>query len=236
MRALDDMPAGGVTVEARGVSGDGSVIVGWGNAGGLESEAFRWTAQGGLTGLGNVAGGFDSRAAAVSEDGSVVVGQGYAPNDTGGLVLQAFRWTEAEGMRSLGLTPYGSISAALGVSGDGDGVVGLTNGRQGTEAFVWREGAGIRTLWDVLVEAGTDPAADGWTRLLGATGVDAAGHTVVGYGVRGGNQEAFSAVLIPEPGAAGITLLLPLLLRRRAPWRGTGSVPPAARARPAGGT
>ena len=63
-------PPDGGAVNA--VSGDGSVVVGV--SGGLGGEAFRWTAAGGMVGLGRRPGDYYSYARGVNADGSVVVG------------------------------------------------------------------------------------------------------------------------------------------------------------------
>jgi uncharacterized membrane protein len=72
--ALGDFPGGEVNSGARGVSSDGSVIVGYGQPGdGL--EAARWTAAEGMIGLADLPGGPDfSVANGVSADGRVIVG------------------------------------------------------------------------------------------------------------------------------------------------------------------
>ena len=54
-------------------------------------EAFRWTAEEGMVGLGNVPGCDLSSATAASWDGSVIVGRSCG----------SFIWTEATGMRRL---------------------------------------------------------------------------------------------------------------------------------------
>ncbi|MHB1034843.1 MAG: hypothetical protein ACYC0Y_09370 [Pirellulales bacterium] len=66
---------------AADVSADGSVVVGGRWIGGdiwLGAEAFRWTAAGGMVGLGNLSPGLNDNgeATGVSADGSVVVGYG----------------------------------------------------------------------------------------------------------------------------------------------------------------
>ena len=64
---------GGDYSEARGVSANGTVVVGFAvNAAGRE-RAFRWTASGGMQDLDTL-GGYVSYAYGVSADGSVVVG------------------------------------------------------------------------------------------------------------------------------------------------------------------
>ena len=74
MVGLGDLPGGDFSSGAYGVSGDGSVIVGYGSsASGL--EAFRWTSDGGMVGLRRLMpGGADFESYAfhdVSGDGSV---------------------------------------------------------------------------------------------------------------------------------------------------------------------
>jgi uncharacterized membrane protein len=105
---------------ARGVSADGSTVVGgtyYGNRG-----AFRWTEAGGLQSLGSLSE-YSDWAFAVSADGSVIVG-GSDP---------AFIWDAAHGMRSLrgvlvdelGLNLDGwNLRYATGISADGLTIVG----------------------------------------------------------------------------------------------------------------
>ena len=79
---------GGNRSEARGVSADGRVVVGWSYNAAGEYRAFRWTVDGGMQDLGTL-GGSESWANGVSADGSVVVG--WAENAAGD--WRAFRWT-----------------------------------------------------------------------------------------------------------------------------------------------
>jgi hypothetical protein len=68
----------------------------------------------------------------------------------------------------------------------------------------------MERLWDALLAAGVDPAADGWSRLEFAKAISADGNTIVGDGVRNGNQEAFVAVIptmVPEPTSGALALL-----------------------------
>src|SRR5262249_26072669 len=87
-------------------------------------EAFRWTQQNGIVGLGDLPGGvFSSEAHAVSADGSVVVGKGTTNSGD-----QAFNWDPQHGMRVLqdvlsqqyGLTLAGwKLASADAISPDG---------------------------------------------------------------------------------------------------------------------
>ncbi|GAI92515.1 unnamed protein product, partial [marine sediment metagenome] len=152
---------------ARGVSADGSTIVGESEST-LGQEAFRWTQANSMVGLGLMAGGeYGSKAYAASADGSVIVGFGHF-----GGHLEAFRWTESGGMQSLG------EGIAYAVSADGSVVVGSDNG-----AFIWDQYNGKRDVKEVLEnDYGLD--LTGWS-LTKATGISADGSTIVGYGNNG---------------------------------------------------
>ena len=141
MTGLGDLGGGIFDSAARGVSADGSVVVGYGTSASGQ-EAFRWS--GGLmTGLGDLPGGsFASGAQAVSADGNVVVGSSTSDNGP-----EAFVWRQTTGMQSLvslllaqGINPsadnWGTLLQATAVSFDGRYVVG--HGIRGgtTEAFL----------------------------------------------------------------------------------------------------
>jgi probable HAF family extracellular repeat protein len=151
MTNLGDLPGGNVSASAWGMSADGSVIVGQSSSsasfasGASREEAFRWTAAGGMVGLGDLPGGiFSSRAEAVSGDGSAVVGFSYSANG-----VEAFRWTTASGtMTPLGDLPGGAYnSQAHVVSADGNVVAGhssIVNFDE--EPFRWTAASGITGL------------------------------------------------------------------------------------------
>jgi probable HAF family extracellular repeat protein len=173
-QGLGDLPGGSFYSGARGVSADGSVVVGTGNSangcfGGCW-EAFRWTQATGMVGLGDLPGDvFSSEASAVSADGSVVVGQSKSASGS-----EAFRWTQATGMVGLGDLPGGSFySGASGVSADGSVVVGNSQsanvGLYFSEAFRWTQATGMVGLG--LLEGGVSSRA---------SAVSANGSVVVG--------------------------------------------------------
>jgi probable HAF family extracellular repeat protein len=200
MTGLGDLPGGAGISRANGISADGSVIVGTGTSA-SGTEAFRWTAATGMVGLGDLPGSsFRSDATAISADGTVIVGN--SASSTGS---EAFRWTAATGMQGLGVWPGSpnAVSRAFDVNADGTVIVGNAI-VGGTEAVVWRNSGDIERLWDVLLSAGVNPAADGWTLLQSANAVSDDGLTIVGTGQRNGETVGFVAV-IPEPAA------LPLL-------------------------
>ena len=170
---------------ALGVSTDGSVIVGSSDSS-AGSEAFMWTAAGGMLSIGDLPGGStDSEAAAVNNDGSVIVGKGRNATAT-----HAFRWTGGV-MTDLGDLPGGiDLSKALGVSGDGSIVVGQAADASGLVAFIWDASNGMRSLKSMLAAAGTTGLA-GWT-LRSANAISADGKVVVGTGINpSGNTEGW---------------------------------------------
>jgi uncharacterized membrane protein len=132
---LDTLP-GHTSSGARGVSADGSTVVGQSTAPSV-AEAFRWTAVGGMTGLGFLPGASSSLAMAASGDGAVVVG------DSGG---HAFLWDAVNGMRDLkdfatselglDLTNW-TLKKANAISADATTIVGdAVNPSGATEGFV----------------------------------------------------------------------------------------------------
>lgn len=128
-------------------SADGSVVVGASTSdtgGPPGNEAFRWTENEGMVGLGfilDMTYGAPSTATAVSADGSVVVG--YSDFSAGD---QAFLWTAGDGIRllrdilaaDLGLDLTGwTLESATGISDDGLTIVGTgINPNGDTEAFI----------------------------------------------------------------------------------------------------
>jgi probable HAF family extracellular repeat protein len=196
MQGLGDLPGGPFASGASGVSADGSVIVGTSTiSDSNKSEAFRWTSGGGMVGMGDLlpGGGFGSWAGGVSADGSVIVGGSSSASASWG---EAFRWTSDGGMVGLGLLPGAFSTSATGVSGDGSVVVGEISwypNPGGT--FYWTADGGMRALWDVLLSHGVNPAADGWSSLYSVGGISADGNTIVGFGERNGQPEAFVAIL-----------------------------------------
>lgn len=124
---LGDIPGGPFASSATGVSDDGRVVVGRGTREGGSrprdglSEAFRWTAEDGLEGLGSLfASDGISSAAGVSGDGSIIVGSTSGPG-----AAHAFRWDRANGMVALEPASAGaSFRFGHAVSSDGTTIAG----------------------------------------------------------------------------------------------------------------
>lgn len=176
---------------AFGVSGDGNVVVG--RVYDDQQQSFRWTAEGGVVGLGSLPGGSGGTASDASFDGTVIVGN--SPSSEG---QQAFRWTSEGGMAGLGFLAGGHVSMAASVSGDGAVVVGVaTSALGGEQAFIWTQSGGMRSLFDVLVANGIDLA--GWN-LVEATDISNDGRWIVGSAINpAGVAEAFLANISPVP-------------------------------------
>lgn len=157
-RGLGDLPGGDVGSSATAISANGQVVVGVAH-GEKGQEAFYWTAQDGMVGLGHVRTVDDfSRAWGVSADGSVIVGDGN---------VRPFVWTKKEGMLALDTLGYpGSRHSAVAVSDDGRVVIGTSkNSDKMLESFVWKESEGMTGLGYLPGEGKntlvTDLSADG---------------------------------------------------------------------------
>jgi uncharacterized membrane protein len=202
-------PDGRTQSQANAVSADGSVIVGQIVSPG-RYEAYRWTEQGGMVGLGDLTDNspddpFRSHATDVSADGSIVVGVGYANG-----VDKAFRWTADTGMVPINsrIWPqYGTY--AYGISADGSVIVGADAGG----AFRWTEQGGMESVADLLAAAHVD--ISGWI-LAEARAVSADGNVIVGWGYSPNGQNwgwiADLSTLIPEPSGGFMASIAVVLL------------------------
>ncbi len=163
-------------------------------------EAFRWTDDTGMVGLGDLPGGdVYSNAYGISADGSTVVGYSFSSNGS-----EAFRWTEESGMLGLGFPEGAHESTALCASADGSVVGGVCKIGSPQYAFIWDAERGMRNLMDVM-ECEYHLDLTGW-RLQGAKSmtITTDGLTVVGSGVNpSGSLEAWIARLpgwpLPDP-------------------------------------
>jgi probable HAF family extracellular repeat protein len=150
--------------EARALSADASVIVGYSRApDGM--RAFKWTAATGMSALPDLPGGaVDSGALAVSANGSIT--GGWSTSTEG---PQAMLWfppisiggiTVFDGLVELGDLPGGAYDSAVhAMSGDGAVAVGAGNGNNGREAFIWSNGQGMRPLGQFFSSTTPDSVA-----------------------------------------------------------------------------
>jgi probable HAF family extracellular repeat protein len=202
LQPLGTLP-GGIAAIAIGVSADGSVIVGesWEPGG---SQAFRWTASAGMSGLGHLLPAHQSsRAVGVSDDGSVIVGSSTGPSDQ-----QGFRWTAITGMLSIGER----ITWASDISGDGSVIAGFTmlpenayDVQRRFDAIRWTPDLGMVPLGNIWLGDVSSPRSLAADMHLGLTPrISADGSVLVG------------ATTLPHPHAVrwmpdGTTLSLGIL-------------------------
>ena len=191
-QGLGDLPSGDFASFANDVSADGSTVVGSSFIIGEyevccgefiredAAEAFRWTQEGGIQGLGDLpGGGFFSNAGGVSADGSIVVGS----SDSFGFRDKPFRWTQESGIELLEGTPFqGESYFVSGVSADGSIVVGGTLSLYGQEAFRWTENDGVEIITalegNIQAEVPPDISGDG-SIIVGSISVGARGREAV---------------------------------------------------------
>jgi uncharacterized membrane protein len=198
------------------ISGDGKTIVGQADYSPDFSPqpytAFRWTAELGMTDLGILPKFNTAEAEAVSYDGSVIAGR--MGDSFLGFV---FRWTAEGGAEQIGVDGHGAVV----MSDDGATIAWPGSGGNYLAVKVWTRSQGVRSLYDILMDAGADIA--GW-KLLTVGGISADGRTFVGTALDPfGRENAYVAVLpVPEP-AAWVALLPCVVLFRRWNRRGCGA-------------
>jgi len=185
LTGLGDLPGGSFYSRARAVSADGLVVGGtsysFNGTTGEDGccEAFVWTMDSGMQGLGDLPGGaFESEVFALAADGLIAFGGGHIGVDLG------FEWTAGLGIAGLPELDGGAFggAAALAASANGSVVVGFDYGPNGREAFRLQMGAGVaKPLGDL-------PGGDFWSE---ATGVSADGQRIVGASKSGSGTEAF---------------------------------------------
>jgi uncharacterized membrane protein len=136
-------PCVGICGVAAGVSGDGSVVVGYCNDDQGMGRAFR-TSPSGL----DLFGPPGSLASGANADGSVLVGT-YTldgPNDAGVSPLDLFRWTNG-GLQDLGRIPGDDGMLVGGVSSDGSIVGGsYMDAQSHLQAFLWNSTGGLQSV------------------------------------------------------------------------------------------
>ena len=202
---LGDLPTGAFMSEAQGVSGDGSVVVGYSyirfGSDRYHPQAVRWTAGGGMVGLVNRPDYMNGFAQGASADGSVVVGGGNTQ-----VGPEAFRWTSGGGMVPLGPRQQDGFfsSAANDVSGDGSVVVGSGSNNSGLEAFRWTSDGGMVGLGNLpggYFQSAASGVSDDGSVVVGNTNSSAgfqafrwtSGSGMVGLGDLAGGRSDSSA-------------------------------------------
>ncbi|MBI1850332.1 MAG: protein kinase [Planctomycetes bacterium] len=176
---LGAMPRGSRDSRAVAVCADGRVIAGTfieRDASGAEhEEAFRWSVEDGVLGLGDLFGGANqSNAAAVTADGEQIFG-----NSSSAAGYEIFRWTKSTGTAGLGVIGYGIVD----VSSNADVLIGekTSAGRPNVlQPCRWWSGAQPELIADLpggpIASRARDASDDG--------GV------IVGYGTSARGEEA----------------------------------------------
>lgn len=135
---LSDLAGGDFSSMAQKVSADGKVVAGTGMTV-SGSQAFVWTAESGIVGLGNVPDDrfIDSWAYGISDNGAVIVGAGNSGSSWE--TRTGFVWTEENGMQVIGslngstrFEVFATCSNGSVIAGDG-----------GQQAFLWKKETGI---------------------------------------------------------------------------------------------
>ena len=140
---MERIAASGLNVTAKGISGNGSIVIGASWGAGIDEEAFRWTVDGGIERLDGLAGPWvRSNADAVSADGLVVVGDRIYDESP---YRDCFRWTASQ---TLGISAHTANAA----SSDGSVVVGGLDNHDTAlfEAYRWTAETGPAPLGTCL--------------------------------------------------------------------------------------
>jgi probable HAF family extracellular repeat protein len=192
--------SGYASSQASALSSDGAVVAGTSDTTAGNRQAFRWTAQQGMSGLGFLSGGSASRASGTSADGAVVVGDGDANNGSPPTASAGFRWTAQTGAQRIAALPGSPLCAAAGVSGDGAVVAGTCvqanntafrwtaatgpvalsrlgpgSNQQGTATAISRDGSVIAGAGHPVLTGAAIWSADGSATILGKLPGDAEG-------------------------------------------------------------
>lgn len=175
--------------QALGVTADGSTVVGF-SGGQLYTDAFAWTASGGMTRLPTLANEptSDYEALGVSPSGQYIVGAVFSNSRTLGCL-----WTDRHAVALT--TPPGYDDVMLTSVSDNGIVVGkAVAGTAVAEAFVWAPGEGPTPMADYLRRCGVSIP---WSSpIVGACGVAGDGSTFYGSILGVGSF----AATIPSPG------------------------------------
>jgi probable HAF family extracellular repeat protein len=182
-QGLGFLPGGGTSI-ATGVSGDGTVVVGWGTTDSSSQEAFSWTG-GAISGLGFPGGGTTSTANGVNSNGTVISGIGRNIGSNWNVAAPVI-WTSGtpmllpQNINCCGSPPPPCGAGALGVNANATGPTSsVLVGADGSGSPGC--GPGIPIEW----VNGTEVAFLGWSPPQSgeAAGVNADGSVIVGrYG------------------------------------------------------
>lgn len=189
--------------EMRGISRDGTTLVGSGLFGGTRN-GFVWTEAGGVHRLMFSESGVSSTDAfAVNNDGTIVLGR------SGFRGVPTVWRNDIRTAYTLPSTWSGAVPACIDDSGMIFGGSAAVSGMVQSQAFVWTQSRGMELLTDYVGSFGLNFPA-GYTAME-VTGMSSDGRTICGWGAGG----AF-VVTVPEPGSMAVLgLVVGIAARRR---------------------
>ena len=188
MQPLGFTVSGHVYSEANAISRDGNVIVGMSQAANGRSDAFRWTALGGMQALPLVADTTSAWAQGTNHDGSII--SGFC-DDFGVL----WRGTSIQILQN---PPFWACRGVTDLSDDGSVVLGvLRDAAQNLEPRIWTPLGGWQTP-SVYFAAQGFPLPQGW-EVSSVASLSADGRTFCGSAFANGRYEGF-VLTIPNPG------------------------------------
>jgi probable HAF family extracellular repeat protein len=198
--------------QAKGISGDGKVVVGYQRSARGEAQGARWV-DGRQELIPPASGsplGYAGTAHAANRDGSIVVGEICRPGTQSPTVFQAaWIWTARDGTQCLQAPqPFVSdgvsndapvIVRALATSEDGRIVVGEQGiGATDTEAIIWIDRT-PQYLKDYLRANGIPNAFARWIRTGSLSDVSPDGRILVGNGAPIGGYNGYVVILGENP-------------------------------------
>ena len=202
---LGFLPFAGPYAEARAVSADGTIVVGF-NGGGGRNAAFRWDTTVGLTELAALSGTTQEASAVdISADGRVVVGTSYD-----GQAI-AVRWVDEGLPERLPRIAGFAAAQSMACSGDGSVVFGSVSGLR-RDVFVWTEATGSILLRDYAALFGVVIPPD--VVFRSARDVSDDGLTFVGSASFGGRGRGF-ILTVPSPAGFAVFAFVLVIPRRR---------------------
>ncbi len=188
--------------EANAISRDGNVIVGMSQSSGGRTDAFRWTAAGGMQALPPLPISNATFAYGTNHDGSIIVGAG------GGVGVL---W-DSQGAHAL-TSPLGWSTRATNTSDDGSVVLGLLFNSSSIPA-VWTPAAGWQTSAAYFADRGF-PLPQGW-EISTVTSLSSDGRTFGGSLLLPGDTFSRAFVLtVPAPTSVCALLLVGSAARPR---------------------
>lgn len=213
IQAIADIP-GATFSRANAVSSDGSVVVGTVLANN-DSNAFRWTAQGGTQILPRPTGFTSATALKITGTDSLL------GNVTSSSAQRLTRWTST-GAELLPLIQFATGSSMIGSSADGSIIYGTSFFGSSQRRTIWIDSVPY-DFKSLLEGLGADTSR--WIQIesFSIRDVSADGKTIVGTGLYQVSPDvpneyqfrSFMITGIPSPGAVSVLAFAGLAVRRR---------------------